>query len=166
MRAVVQRVKSASVRVAEAGTGTAVAGEIGQGFLVLLGVGKDDGAREADWMAEKIARLRVFEDAEGKMNLALADLPIDRKPAVLAVSQFTLCGDASRGRRPDFTAAARPETALPLYERFCERVAALGVRVERGVFGAHMEVALVNDGPVTIILDTREMPAGGASRGE
>src|SRR5207253_3102913 len=109
-----------------------------------------DSDREAAWMAEKVANLRIFNDAAGKMNLSV----IDVKGALLAVSQFTLLGDASRGRRPEFTAAARPELAEPLYARFCEAVAAAGVPVARGVFRAMMEVALVNDGPVTILLDS------------
>jgi D-tyrosyl-tRNA(Tyr) deacylase len=155
MRAVVQRVSRASVTVEGA-----LAGEVGRGLLVLLGVAGGDGEREVDWMAEKTAHLRIFEDAEGKMNRSV----LEEKGGVLAVSQFTLMGDARKGRRPDFTAAARPEVALPLYERFCERLRALGVApVARGVFGARMEVALVNEGPVTILLETPLAPGGGAA---
>jgi len=146
MRAVIQRVTRASVTVEGA-----VVGEVGQGLLVLLGVAVGDAPREADWIADKVANLRIFYDDAGKMNLSLLDV----KGGALAVSQFTLLGDARKGRRPEFLSAARPEVALPLYERFCERLAALGVgKVARGVFGAHMEVALVNDGPVTILLET------------
>lgn len=150
MRAVIQRVKSASVKILDGPGAPRISGEIGPGLLVLLGVADADTDREAAWVAEKVANLRIFNDAQGKMNLSV----IDVKGAVLAISQFTLLGDASRGRRPEFTAAARPEAALPLYERFCEAVAAAGVPVARGVFRAMMEVALVNDGPVTIILDS------------
>lgn len=145
MRALVQRVSRASVEVG----GEEVA-RIGRGFLVLLGVGEEDGEAEAAWLARKVAGLRLFEDNAGKMNLGLADV----EGAVLAVSQFTLYGDARKGRRPSFTRAARPEQAQALYERFCTIVEEDGTKVERGVFQAHMEVALVNDGPVTIWLDT------------
>ena len=138
MRAVVQRVARASVSVA----GETVAA-IGPGLLVLLGVADGDGEREADWLAAKIRALRIFPDAEGRMNDALGEREI------LCVSQFTLYGDARRGNRPSFVAAAAPEVAQPLYERVCER---LGAR--RGVFGALMAVELVNDGPVTLILES------------
>jgi D-tyrosyl-tRNA(Tyr) deacylase len=148
MRAVVQKVSSARVTV----EGT-VAGAIGRGFLVLLGITHDDGETEAALLARKIAGLRIFEDDGGKMNLALADVG----GAVLAVSQFTLYGDVRKGRRPSFTDAARPEQAEPLYRRFCALLAAEGIAVAEGVFQAHMEVALVNDGPVTIWLDTQSL---------
>jgi D-aminoacyl-tRNA deacylase len=138
MRALVQRVTRASVRV----DGSARAA-IGPGLLVLLGVTHDDTAEIADRLADKIRALRVFADAEGRMNEALGDR------GVLVVSQFTLYGDARRGNRPSYVAAARPEAAEPLYERFRERLGAQG-----GVFGAHMEVELVNDGPVTLLLQT------------
>ena len=164
MRAVVQRVSKASVRV-----GGETAGAIGKGFVVLLGVTHDDGAAEADYLARKIAGLRVFEDEAGKMNVGLEEAG----GAVLAVSQFTLYGDVRKGRRPSFTAAARPEEALPLYERFCEALAAQGLRVERGVFQAHMEIELINDGPVTLWLDTDDLmadacgkPGGGETMSE
>ncbi len=140
MRAVVQRVAEARVTV-----DGRVVGEIGAGLLVLVGVAPTDGPAQVDWMAAKIAGLRIFEDEAGKMNLAVGDVG----GGVLVVSQFTLYGDASKGRRPSFTGAAPPEIARPLYERLAD---ALGAA--RGEFGAHMEVALVNDGPVTLILDT------------
>jgi D-tyrosyl-tRNA(Tyr) deacylase len=139
LRAVVQRVTSASVSV-EGG----VVGEIGAGLLVLLGVHTDDDEAVADRMAEKLLALRIFEDADGRMNLNVADAGGD----VLCVSNFTVYGDARRGNRPSFTEAARPEQAETLYERVRERLGAEG-----GVFGAHMHVELVNDGPVTLVLD-------------
>lgn len=147
MRAVVQRVSKASVTVNEE-----IVGQIGQGFLVLLGIATADERKEADWMARKIAGLRLFEDNEGKMNLSLADV----NGAVLAVSQFTLYGDARKGRRPSFIGAARPEHAQPLYDYFCQQLAAEGVLVERGIFQAEMKVSLVNDGPVTLWLETEQ----------
>ncbi len=147
MRCVVQRVSGASVTVSGR-----VAGEIGPGFLVLVGVMDGDGDADVRYCADKVAGLRVFEDADDKMNLSIKDT----KGAVLAVSQFTLCGDARHGRRPSFSAAARPETAVPLYEAFCARLRDQGIRVATGVFQAHMDVALVNDGPVTILLDSRK----------
>ncbi len=144
MRALIQRVSRASVHV----HGKEIA-SIGQGFLVLLGVADEDGEAEAAWLARKIAGLRLFEDDAGRMNLGLKDV----EGAVLAVSQFTLYGDARKGRRPSFTRAAPPAQAEELYDRFCELLAAEGVPVEKGVFQAHMEVALVNDGPVTLWLE-------------
>lgn len=137
MRALVQRVSRAAVDV----EGERVA-QIGPGMLVLLGVGVGDGAEECDRLADKVAKLRIFDDAEGRMNEPLGDREL------LCVSQFTLYGDASRGNRPSYVAAARPEEAEPLYERFCERLGA-----EKGVFGACMGVALINDGPVTLMLE-------------
>lgn len=148
MRAVVQRVTRASVRVDEV-----VVAEIGRGFLVLVGVTHADGEAEAAYLARKIAGLRVFEDAEGKLNLGLSEVD----GAVLAVSQFTLYGDVRKGRRPSFTDAARPEQAVMLYEYFCGRLEAEGLAVQRGVFQAHMAVELVNDGPVTLWLDSAEL---------
>jgi D-tyrosyl-tRNA(Tyr) deacylase len=124
-------------------------GSIGAGLLVLLGVGQDDGPAEAERLAGKIARLRVFEDAEGRFDASL----LDTRGAALVVSQFTLLADTAKGNRPSFAAAARPEVAEPLYERCCEVLRDLGVPVETGVFGARMAVELVNDGPVTIVLD-------------
>jgi D-tyrosyl-tRNA(Tyr) deacylase len=150
MRAVIQRVTSAQVTVHGE-----VVGAIGRGFLVLLGITAGDGEAEARLLARKVAGLRVFEDADGKMNLALADVG----GAVLAVSQFTLYADVRKGRRPSFIAAARPEQAEPLYRRFCTLLAAEGLEVQEGVFQAEMQVALVNDGPVTIWMDTAELTA-------
>jgi D-aminoacyl-tRNA deacylase len=146
MRAVVQRVSRAEVSV-----GGSSLGRIGRGFAVLLGVARDDSAADVEFIADRILGLRVFADAAGKMNLALD--AIDGE--LLVVSQFTLLADTSGGRRPSFIRAAAPEVARPLYEHFVSLVRARGVRVEMGEFGAHMEVALVNDGPVTIILDSR-----------
>lgn len=145
MRAVIQRVSEARVTV-----DGAVAGEIGRGFLVLLGITHTDGEEQAAWLAKKIAGLRLFEDEAGKTNLGLADVG----GAVLAVSQFTLYGDARKGRRPSFVDAARPEQAQPLYEHFCAVLRSEGLTVAQGIFQAHMQVALVNDGPVTLILET------------
>ena len=149
MKAVVTRVDSA--RVTRAGTGE-VLGEIGRGFLVLLGVHVDDTEKEAAKIADRICGLRVFDDENGKMNIRPADAGAD----ILIVSQFTLWADC-RSRRPGFTAAARPETAIPLYERVIALCRESGFRVETGEFGADMLVESVNNGPVTILLDTREL---------
>ena len=143
MRAVVTRVSSASVTI-----GGAVNGAIGRGYLILLGVGPDDTPAVADRLAEKICNLRVFEDENGKMNLSLEQVG----GSMLVVSQFTLYADTS-SRRPGFSRAARPELAVPLYERFLERCRARGFTVEHGRFGADMQVASVNDGPVTILFE-------------
>jgi D-tyrosyl-tRNA(Tyr) deacylase len=151
VRALVQRVSRARVRVAGE-----VRGAIEAGFLVLLGAGHEDGPDDADALARKVAALRVFADDAGLMNRDLAAVD----GAALVVPQFTLYGDTRRGRRPDFTAAARPEQAEPLFERFCASLAAAGVRVERGVFRAHMEVELVNDGPVTLWMESPVPRAG------
>lgn len=148
MRAVVQRVSAASVVV-----DGQVVGAIGRGLLVLLGVTHSDGEAEAMALARKIAGLRIFEDTAGKFNLALGDV----EGAVLVVSQFTLYGDARKGRRPSFTDAARPEQAEPLIEYFVQMLRGEGVPVQTGIFGALMAVHLVNDGPVTLWLDTAEM---------
>lgn len=146
MRAVVQRVSRASVTV----DGTVV-GAIEGGVLILLGVTHDDGPDQSRWLANKIAGLRIFEDDDGKMNLSLLDAGLD----ALVVSQFTLYGDCRKGRRPSFAKAAHPDLAEPLYERFCVDLSEAGVDVvERGIFGAMMDVELLNDGPVTLILDT------------
>jgi len=148
MRAVVQRVSRASVTV-----DGQVVGAIGCGFLVLLGVTHNDGRSEADWLARKIVGLRIFEDDAGKMNLSLADVG----GAVLVVSQFTLYGDARKGRRPDFIQAARPEIAEPLVDYFVEAMRSAGLPVETGRFRATMDVELVNEGPVTLWLDTADV---------
>ena len=146
MRAVIQRVEQASVSVEGE-----IRGQIGAGFLVLIGVEEGDGDADFKYIADKVPNLRVFEDEQGKMNRSLLDVGGE----VLAVSQFTLLGDARGGRRPSFIAAARPETADPMYERLVAEWRARGIRVETGVFGAHMKVSLINDGPVTILLDSR-----------
>lgn len=147
MRAVIQRVSRASVEV-----DSSTVGEIGEGMLVLLAVARDDAEPEADYLADKIINLRIFGDEQGKMNRSLADTA----GAMLVVSQFTLYGDVRRGRRPSYTDAAEPERANSLYEYFVERVRAQGVKVETGVFQAMMKVSLINDGPVTILLDSRK----------
>ena len=146
MRAVIQRVEKASVSVEGE-----IRGQVGAGFLVLIGVEEGDGDADFKYIADKVPNLRVFEDEQGKMNRSLLDVGGE----VLAVSQFTLLGDARGGRRPSFITAARPETADPMYERLVADWRARGIRVETGVFGAHMKVSLVNDGPVTILLDSR-----------
>lgn len=151
MRAVIQRVSRCRVLV----DGKAV-GEIGPGLLVLLGVGKTDNEAAADYLVEKILGLRIFEDGDGKMNLSVQDKRADTGGEVLVVSQFTLYGDVRRGKRPSFDAAARPEEAKRLYEYFVERVRAAGLRCETGQFQAMMDVELVNEGPVTILLDSEK----------
>jgi D-aminoacyl-tRNA deacylase len=144
MRIVLQRVSQASVSIG----GKRVSG-IQLGCCVLVGFTHSDTPAQVDWMAEKVAGLRIFADAEDKMNLGLADVG----GAVLVVSQFTLYGDTAKGRRPSFIEAARPELAIPLYQRFCAELRARGLPVETGEFGAMMQVALENDGPVTLILE-------------
>ena len=149
MKAIIQRVSRASVTVDEA-----VLGKISQGFLVLLGVEQGDDEKEAEVLADKISGLRVFTDQNDKMNLSLADIG----GGVLVISNFTLCADCSHGRRPSFIAAARPETAEPLYEFFCQRLINNGVKtVEKGIFGADMQVSLINDGPVTIDINSKAL---------
>lgn len=148
MRALIQRVKRGAVR-----TGGAERA-IGRGFVVLLGVGEGDAEADADLLAEKTANLRVFSNSEGKFDHSLLDV----KGEALVVSQFTLYGDASRGRRPDFTAAAKPAEANRLYEHFVKTLAAKGAPVKTGIFAADMEVEIINDGPVTIWLDTKQKP--------
>ena len=145
MKIVLQRVKNASVSV-----DSALISEIGAGLLLLVGVAKGDGEAEADWLAEKVAGLRVFADGEGKMNLGVQEAGGE----VLAVSQFTLLADTRKGKRPSFVAAAPPEEAEMLFDYFCEELRATGVSsVKTGSFGAMMDVALTNDGPVTIVLE-------------
>jgi len=144
MRVLLQRVSRAEVRIAGA-----VRGQIGRGFLLLVGFTAADTPDAVEWMADKVTGLRLFADAEGKMNLGLEDVG----GALLVVSQFTLYGDARKGRRPSFIDAARPEIAIPLYERFIELLRARGSQVETGEFGAMMDVELVNDGPVTLWIE-------------
>ena len=143
-----QRVSRASVKV-----GDKITGEIGNGLLVLLGVEQGDTEGDADYLAEKVVGLRIFEDDAGKMNLNVAEVG----GAVLTVSQFTLMGDVRRGKRPSFDAAARPERAKELYESFMEKIRALGLHCETGRFQEMMEVELVNTGPVTILLDSKKL---------
>ena len=150
MRVLLQRVSRAAVRLrAEGGGASVTSGTIGRGFCLLVGFTHADTEATLQWMAEKVIGLRLFPDADGKLNLALADVG----GALLVVSQFTLYGDAAKGRRPSFIDAARPEVAIPLYEGFVARLRALGVPVETGQFGAMMDVDLVNDGPVTLMLE-------------
>ena len=147
MRAVVQRVASSRVTVDER-----VTGEVKRGLLVLLGVTHDDTSKDVDYMVDKVTNLRIFEDENDKMNLSLKDIGGE----VMAVSQFTLYGDARKGRRPSFSDAARPDVANPLYEEFVEKLRAQGITVGTGEFGAHMMVELINDGPVTILLESKK----------
>ena len=144
MRIVLQRVSSASVTI-----DGAVTGEIGAGFCLLVGYAPDDTVEVVTWLADKVAGLRLFSDAEGKMNLGLADVG----GALLVISQFTLYGDTSKGRRPSFIGAARPEVAIPLHDQFMAELRSRGLMVATGRFGADMKVALINDGPVTLILE-------------
>jgi D-tyrosyl-tRNA(Tyr) deacylase len=144
MRVVLQRVREASVRVDDQ-----IVGEIGQGWLVLFGVHKGDTIDCVEWLAEKCVNFRGFADSVGKMNLSVLDVGGE----VLVVSQFTLAGDCRKGRRPGFDQAAAPQVAKGFYEAFCEQVAELGVSVERGIFQADMQVSLINDGPVTFVID-------------
>jgi D-tyrosyl-tRNA(Tyr) deacylase len=144
MRVVLQRVAQASVSIEGR-----VAGTIGRGFCLLVGFTHGDTGAQVDWMADKVAGLRLFSDAEGKMNLGPADVGGE----MLVVSQFTLYGDSAKGRRPSFIDAARPETAVPLYESFVAALKSRGFAVATGEFGADMQVSIVNDGPVTLILD-------------
>lgn len=146
MRAVVQRVSRASVTVDQK-----VCGAIGKGFLVLLGVGDQDSEEDLFYLEKKVAELRVFEDHEGKMNRSI----LEEGGEILVISQFTLYGDARKGRRPSYSHAARPEIAKSLYLKFCEALRARGIKVEEGVFQEHMDVELVNDGPVTILIDSK-----------
>ena len=148
MRAVIQRVKSASVTVEGK-----VVSEVSKGLLVFLGVAQEDTPDAVNYMASKIANLRIFEDEEGLMNLSVLDVGGE----ALVVSQFTLCGDCRKGRRPSFIDAARPEKADPLYQAFMDEISRLGVPVKAGIFQAMMDVELINDGPVTILLDSNKL---------
>lgn len=145
MRAILQRVSQAHVSV-----DGKIVGKIQRGLVVLLGIAPEDTPRQADWLAEKIVSLRLFPDQEGKMNTSLIDI----QGQVLVISQFTVYGECQKGRRPSFTKAAAPEMAEPLYQYFLDACQMLGIPTEAGIFGASMQVSLVNDGPVTLILDT------------
>lgn len=147
MRSVVQRVSQASVRVKGE-----IVGEIGKGFLVLLGVGENDASQDVDWMVDKIIGLRIFEDEDEKMNRSI----VEENGEILLVSQFTLYGDCRKGKRPSFSSAAQPEKAKALFEEAVAKIAAKGVPVETGIFQADMKVELVNDGPVTLLLDSEK----------
>ncbi|SHH14044.1 D-aminoacyl-tRNA deacylase [Tepidibacter thalassicus] len=147
MRAVVQRVLSSSVTVDEN-----VIGKVQKGLMVLLGVTHDDDIKDVDYMVEKIVNLRIFEDENDKLNLSLIDI----EGELLVVSQFTLYGDCRKGRRPNFTDAAKPDKAIELYDEFINKAKEYNIKVEKGQFGAHMVVDIVNDGPVTILLDSKK----------
>lgn len=144
MKLVIQRVKKASVKVNEK-----IVGAIDEGFLVLVGIKMGDTKEQADYLVKKLCNLRVFSDENGKMNLALKDV----NGKLLIVSQFTLYADCTQGNRPSFIEAARPDEAIPLYEYFCDKCASNGIEVQKGIFGADMKVELLNDGPVTIIIE-------------
>jgi len=149
MRVLLQRVSRGEVRIREANAEPRVSGSIGRGYVLLVGFTTTDTEEQVAWMSEKVVGLRLFADADDKMNLSLSDVG----GALLVVSQFTLYGDARKGRRPSFVDAARPEIAIPLYEQFVQRLRDAGVQVETGEFGAMMDVELVNDGPVTLWLE-------------
>ncbi|TXI92860.1 MAG: D-tyrosyl-tRNA(Tyr) deacylase [Neisseriales bacterium] len=144
MKVVIQRVKSSSVRVADE-----IVGEINQGLLILLGITHDDTKDQCDWLVNKIINMRIFSDSEDKLNLSVKDIA----GSILLISQFTLYAEAEKGNRPSFTSAARPEIAKPLYEYFIDKLKANDIPVESGIFGADMQVELINDGPITIILE-------------
>ena len=147
MKALLQRVTGASVTV-----DGKITGQIGHGFLILLGVAGDDSEKDADYLAEKIINLRIFSDDNSKFNLSALQI----RAGLLVISQFTLLADARKGRRPSFTLAAPPETAETLYNYFVRRISQTGLTVQTGIFGAHMQVNMVNDGPVTIMLDSKD----------
>lgn len=148
MRGVVQRVKRAHVSVDEK-----IIGQIDYGIVLLLGVEENDDEKDLEYMTDKVVNLRIFEDDEGKMNRSLLDV----SGSILVVSQFTLHGDARKGRRPSFIAAARPEKAIPLYEKFIQNMRNQGIKTQTGEFGADMEVMILNNGPVTILLDSKKV---------
>lgn len=147
MRAVVQRVSNSSVTVDQN-----VVGKIDKGIMVLLGVNDDDNSKDVEYLVDKIVNLRIFEDENEKMNLSLLDIKGD----LLVVSQFTLYGDCRKGRRPNFIDAAKPDIAIPLYEEFIDKAKKYGIKVETGKFGAHMNVDIMNDGPVTLLIDSKK----------
>lgn len=148
MRALIQRVKRASVTI-----NSQIIGKINEGLLIFLGVGEDDTEKQVQYLVEKCTGLRIFTDEQDKMNLSVKDI----KGEILIVSQFTLYGDCKKGKRPSFVRAARPETAIPLYESFIAHCKNTGLNIQTGEFGADMQIELINDGPVTIWLDTEEM---------
>lgn len=150
MKAVIQRVAEANVQIDQQ-----IVGEIQQGFVVLLGIHEGDQMSDVDYLVRKISQMRIFSDDAGKMNRSIQDV----KGAILSISQFTLYADTKKGNRPSFIKAARPEKAIPLYEAFNQKLAAEGISVATGEFGADMQVSLINDGPVTITIDTRENPS-------
>ena len=153
MRAVVQRVKKASVKIQNTSDGDYINGEIDKGLLVFLGITHEDNDKDLDYIADKISGLRIFEDEQGKMNLSIDDI----KGEILLISQFTLYGDCRKGRRPGFTDAARPEIAIPLYEKMIDTLKLKGIKVEVGIFSADMLVDIQNDGTVTILLDSSKL---------
>jgi D-tyrosyl-tRNA(Tyr) deacylase len=153
LRAVVQRVKKASVKIQNTSDGDYINGEIDKGLLIFLGITHEDNDKDLDYIADKISGLRIFEDEQGKMNLSINDI----KGEILLISQFTLYGDCRKGRRPGFTDAARPEIAIPLYEKMIDTLKLKGIKVEVGIFGADMLVDIQNDGPVTILLDSSKL---------
>ncbi len=148
MRAVVQRVKSANVKVNEK-----IIGQIEHGILLLLGVEESDNDKDLEYMSDKVPNLRIFEDENGKMNKSLLDI----QGSILVISQFTLLGDARKGRRPSFIAAAQPDKAIPMYEKYINTMKEKGIHTQAGEFGADMKVELINDGPVTIMIDSKKM---------
>ena len=146
MRVVIQRVSQASVSINDA-----IEGKINTGFMILLGIGHEDTNEDIEWLTQKITNLRVFSDEEGKMNLSILDI----KGEILLISQFTLFASTKKGNRPSFIQSAKPEIAIPLYEKFIESIKDFGIKVSTGIFGADMKVSLTNDGPVTILIDSK-----------
>ncbi|WP_087093988.1 D-aminoacyl-tRNA deacylase [Elizabethkingia anophelis] len=146
MKVVIQRVSESEVVVENQSVG-----KIGKGFMLLIGIDENDGKQDADWLVQKILNLRVFGDEEGKMNLSIVDIQGD----LLCISQFTLIADYKKGNRPSFIKAAKPDKAIPLFEYFKEEIAKSGLKTESGIFGADMKVSLINDGPVTIVMDSK-----------